>query len=70
MQVIEKGGKAKGTKLLVKNVPFEATKKELKELFGCVLAAAWSMTLSRCVGVHHAFFVQDVWATEVSEDPT
>jgi multiple RNA-binding domain-containing protein 1 len=38
VQVIEKGGKAKGTKLLVKNVPFEATKKELQELFGYVAA--------------------------------
>jgi multiple RNA-binding domain-containing protein 1 len=28
-----KEGKAKGTKVLVKNLPFEATKKDVKELF-------------------------------------
>jgi multiple RNA-binding domain-containing protein 1 len=31
-----KDKKSKSTKLIVKNVPFEATKKELRQLFGCV----------------------------------
>lgn len=30
----KKGGKSRTTKMLVKNVPFEATKKEIRELFG------------------------------------
>ena len=29
--------KARTTKIIVKNVPFEATKKDIRELFGCVL---------------------------------
>jgi multiple RNA-binding domain-containing protein 1 len=31
-----KGGKEKGTKLIVKNLAFEVSKKELRELFRCV----------------------------------
>ncbi len=31
--------KARTTKMIVKNVPFEATKKDIRELFGCVLRA-------------------------------
>lgn len=30
------GGKESSTKLLVKNVPFEATRNDLRQLFGCV----------------------------------
>ena len=33
----DKGAKSKTTKMIVKNVPFEATKKDIRELFGCVL---------------------------------
>jgi multiple RNA-binding domain-containing protein 1 len=38
----KKGGKekAKTTKMLVKNIPFEATRKDIQELFGCVLSAS------------------------------
>ncbi len=32
--------KARTTKMIVKNVPFEATKKDIRELFGCVLIPA------------------------------
>jgi multiple RNA-binding domain-containing protein 1 len=31
------GAKSRTTKMIVKNVPFEATKKDIRELFGCVM---------------------------------
>ena len=33
----DKGAKSRTTKMIVKNVPFEATKKDIRELFGCAL---------------------------------
>jgi multiple RNA-binding domain-containing protein 1 len=30
--------KSRTTKMIVKNVPFEATKKDIRELFGCVFS--------------------------------
>jgi multiple RNA-binding domain-containing protein 1 len=38
-----KGKKSKSTKLIVKNVPFEATKRELRQLFGYVVRFAHGM---------------------------
>ena len=50
----KKGGreKAKTTKMLVKNVPFEATRKDIQGLFGYVVG----LSLSRTLGTGHIFF--------------
>lgn len=37
-----KGSKSTTTKMIVKNVPFEATKKDIRELFGCVTLLPFS----------------------------
>jgi multiple RNA-binding domain-containing protein 1 len=37
------------TKMIVKNVPFEATKKDIRELFGCVQSACLHRSLFICV---------------------
>jgi multiple RNA-binding domain-containing protein 1 len=39
------GSKNRTTKMIVKNVPFEATKKDIRELFGCIYTPSTSLVV-------------------------
>ena len=57
--------KSRTTKMIVKNVPFEATRKDIRELFGCV-PVCWrhdgQLTFNCLCTIH---MLQSTWTTQV-----
>lgn len=52
--VDQEKAKTRTTKMIVKNVPFEATKKDIRELFGCVQLRLYVvMNVDKCLGTVH-----------------
>jgi multiple RNA-binding domain-containing protein 1 len=57
-----KGAKSKTTKMIVKNVPFEATKKDIRELFGYVFLPLYP---SLCADLASFVPLQCTWPSQI-----